>query len=101
MEPTTRLCLKNIPLTLTETALREKLLRETKGVNGKPITDMALTDVRIARTKHGKSRQLAFIGFKTAEQCAIVQRYWNRAFMGTIRVQVRHVATRQHHAANL
>jgi multiple RNA-binding domain-containing protein 1 len=86
MEPTSRLCLKITPVTLTEASLREKLLRETRGSGNSKLLDLSLTDLKIARTHQGKSRQLAFVGFKTAEQCAAAQKYWDRSYIGTHRV---------------
>jgi len=77
---------------MDEHALREKIMVETKkgGVKSKgPIVE--ITDVKVMRV-NGKSRRFAFVGFKSVEMAQIAQFYWNKAFMGTARVQVEFAA---------
>lgn len=47
-----------------------------------------ITDVKVARSKEGKSRQFAFVGFKNAESAAAAIRKFNSAFMDTARLKV-------------
>ena len=72
-----RICVKNIGLKSTE-----KQLKDLFGSKGE------VTDVRIVRTKSGKSRQLAFIGFRTDVQAQEAIRYFNKTFIETSRVTV-------------
>ena len=72
-----RICVKNIGLKSTE-----KQLKDLFGTKGE------VTDVRIVRTKSGKSRQLAFIGFRTDVQAQEAIRYFNKTFIETSRVTV-------------
>ena len=62
-EKTTRVCIKNVPVSFTESKLREHLTSSDNGGNNKTI----ITDCKILKTKDGKSRKLAFVGFKTPE----------------------------------
>ena len=57
----TRVCIKNIPPSCTESKLQSHLLSNNK--NGH--TKIIITDCKILRTKDGKSRKLAFVGFKS------------------------------------
>jgi multiple RNA-binding domain-containing protein 1 len=47
-----------------------------------------VTDVRIQKTKSGKSREFAFIGYRTEQQAIDAQRYFNNTFLQTSRVTV-------------
>ena len=57
----TRVCIKNIPPSCTESNLQSHLLSNNK--NGH--NNIIITDCKILRTKDGKSRKLAFVGFKS------------------------------------
>jgi len=87
LEPTSRLCFKSLPQEMTEDQLRQKITIETKQAGAKnngPVVQV--TECRIVRTSDGKSRRMAFVGFKTVEQAKIAQFYWHRAYMGPTRV---------------
>lgn len=58
----TRVCIKNIPLSFTEDKLRQHLQSSSK-------LNLIVTDCKILKTKDGKSRKLAFVGFKDSEVC--------------------------------
>lgn len=73
-----RICVKGLPKTTDEAQLRTHF-----ATLGEPITD-----VKIARTRAGASRQFAFIGFKTAEASAAAVRRFNRSFLGACRLAV-------------
>ena len=72
-----RICIKNIGKLADE-----KLLKETFAVKGE------ITDVRIVKTKSGKSRQMAFIGFRTESQANDAIKYFNNTFLQTARISV-------------
>lgn len=59
-EETTRVCVKNVPPNFTEAKLRSHLCSSSS-------QSLIITDCKILRTEQGKSRKLAFIGFKDAE----------------------------------
>ena len=62
-ESTTRVCIKNVPVSFTESKLRQHLISSDNDRNSKTV----ITDCKILKTKDGKSRKLAFVGFKTPE----------------------------------
>lgn len=73
----TRLCVKGLSKATTEKDL--KTLFATKG---------EVTDVKIIKTINGKTRQFAFIGFRTSLQAAEAQKYFHNTFLDTARVAV-------------
>lgn len=74
---TSRLCIKNLPKYASETRLKEHF-----GSSGE------ITDVKICRTRDGKSRQMGFVGFKTVEQAEAAMKYFNNTFMDTARLSI-------------
>ena len=72
-----RICVKNLGKSTTE-----KQLKELFGTRGE------VTDVRIVKTKSGKSRQLAFLGFRTDIQADEAINYFNNTFLETARIIV-------------
>ena len=48
-----------------------------------------VSDAKIVRTKEGKSRQFAFVGFTTASDAEDALKYYNQTFLDTSRIQVR------------
>jgi multiple RNA-binding domain-containing protein 1 len=72
-----RIIVKNIGKTTTESHLRDLFNRKGE-----------VTDVRIQKTKSGKSREFAFIGFRTEQQATDAQRYFNNTFIQTSRITV-------------
>ena len=58
----TRVCIKNVPVHFNEDKLRKHLQSSSS-------MKIIVTDCKILRTKEGKSRKLAFVGFKDAEVC--------------------------------
>ena len=63
---TTRICIKNIPPSFDEAKLRRHLLEGARGSTSSD--DLTITDCRVLKTKDGKSRKLAFVGFKLPDQ---------------------------------
>ncbi|KAI5426732.1 hypothetical protein KIW84_032237 [Lathyrus oleraceus] len=70
-----RICVKNLPKYAAEDQLKE--LFSQKG---------EITDVKLMRTKNGKTRQFAFIGFRTDQEAQEAIRYFNRSYLGTLRI---------------
>ncbi len=63
-QETTRICIKNVPPSFTEPKLRSHLTTNAR-------QKLIITDCKILRTKDGKSRKLAFVGFKDEEVCIL------------------------------
>ncbi|KAG7031177.1 MRD1, partial [Cucurbita argyrosperma subsp. argyrosperma] len=70
-----RICVKNLPKHIDDHRLRT--LFSEKG---------EITDVKLMRTKDGKSRQFAFIGFRTEHEAQEAIRYFNKSFLNTHRI---------------
>ncbi|XP_065620829.1 multiple RNA-binding domain-containing protein 1 isoform X2 [Quercus suber] len=71
----TRICVKNLPKYVAEDRLRE--LFSQKG---------EITDAKLMRTKNGKSRQFAFIGFRTEPEAGEAIKYFNKSYIDTFRI---------------
>nr|CAD1827624.1 unnamed protein product [Ananas comosus var. bracteatus] len=67
-----RLCVKNLPKYVNEDRLREFFSQKGE-----------VTDAKIMRTKDGKSRQFAFIGFRSEKEAEAALEYFNNTFMDT------------------
>lgn len=74
-DSTSRICVKNLPKYIDDNRLRS--LFSEKG---------EITDVKLMRTKDGKSRQFAFIGFRTEHEAQEAIRYFNKSFINTHRI---------------
>eukprot|EP00899_Mesostigma_viride_P003479 jgi/Mesvir1/13131/Mv06103-RA.1 len=72
-----RICVKNLPRHLQDSRFREHFA----GVGH-------VTDARIIRTKDGKSRQMGFVGYKTAEEAQAAVRYFHHSYIDTSRLEV-------------
>jgi multiple RNA-binding domain-containing protein 1 len=72
-----RIIVKNIGKTTTESQLRDIFNRKGE-----------VTDVRIQKTKSGKSREFAFIGFRTEQQAIDAQSYFHNTFIQTSKISV-------------
>ncbi|CAN0854922.1 Multiple RNA-binding domain-containing protein 1 [Linum grandiflorum] len=70
-----RICVKNLAKYVTEEQLREHF--SLKG---------EITDAKLMRTKDGKSRQFAFIGFRSESEAEEAIRHFNKSFLGTSRI---------------
>lgn len=70
-----RICVKNLPKNVAEDRLREFFSQKGE-----------ITDVKLMRTKDGKSRQFAFIGFRTDDEAQEAIRYFNRSYLQTSRI---------------
>lgn len=72
-----RLIVRNLPKHLTD-----KRLREHFGAKGE------VTDVRIMKTRDGKSRQFGFVGFKSEAQAKAARHHFHETYIDTSRVTV-------------
>ena len=75
--PSSRLCVKNIPKHLTLARLREHFAERGE-----------VTDAKIMKTGDGKSRQMAFVGYKTEEDATKALEYFNNTFVDTSKISV-------------
>ncbi|KAK7301425.1 hypothetical protein RJT34_12289 [Clitoria ternatea] len=71
-----RIYVKNLPKYVVEDRLREFFSQ--KGGE--------ITDVKIIRTKNGKSRQFAFIGFRSDEEARKAIQHLNKTYLDTSRI---------------
>lgn len=70
-----RICVKNLPNYVKEDRLREFFSQKGE-----------VTDVKLMRTKDGKSRQFAFIGFRTEKEAEEALEYFNNTYMDTRKI---------------
>ena len=76
---TTRLCVKGLPKHCDEKRLRQHFAQSGEG---------DVTDVRVMRTKEGKSRLFGFVGFRTPQAAAAAQKHFARSFIDTSRITI-------------
>ena len=77
--PVSRLCVKNLPKHCDEKRLRQHFAQSGEG---------EVTDVRVMRTKVGKSRLFGFVGFRTPHAAAAAQKHFARSFIDTSRITI-------------
>ncbi|XP_065867175.1 multiple RNA-binding domain-containing protein 1-like [Euphorbia lathyris] len=70
-----RICVKSLPKYAAEDRLREMFSKKGE-----------ITDVKLMRTKDGKSRQFAFIGFRTEHEAEEAIKYFNKSYFDTCRI---------------
>ncbi|KAH9790124.1 nucleotide binding [Citrus sinensis] len=70
-----RICVKNLPKYVTEDRLRDFFSQKGE-----------ITDAKLMRTKDGKSRQFAFIGFRTEQEAEEAIKYFNKSYLDTCRI---------------
>lgn len=78
---TTRVCIKNLPPSCNESDLKSHL-------NSISTSSIIITDCKILKTKDGKSRKLAFVGFKTFQMAQNVVSFFHKTYLGTSRLSV-------------
>ncbi|KAK9149967.1 hypothetical protein Syun_008276 [Stephania yunnanensis] len=71
-----RVFVKNIPKYVSEDRLRDFFSRKGE-----------VTDAKVIRTADGKSRQFAYIGFRTEEEAAEAIKYFDKSYMDTCRLE--------------
>jgi RNA recognition motif-containing protein len=67
-EKVSRVCIKGLPPSCTEANLKSHLSNSSKSNNRQSVI---VTDCKILKTQDGKSRKLAFVGFKTPDVSTI------------------------------
>ncbi|KAJ6695206.1 SERINE/ARGININE RICH SPLICING FACTOR [Salix koriyanagi] len=70
-----RICVKNLPKYIAEDRLRDFFSQKGE-----------VTDAKIMRTADGKSRQFAFVGFRTEHEAEEAIRYFNKSYLDTCRI---------------
>ncbi|KAK6268371.1 hypothetical protein QUC31_012531 [Theobroma cacao] len=70
-----RICVKNLPKHVAEDRLREFFSQKGE-----------ITDTKLMRTKDGKSRQFAFIGYRTEQEAEEAIKYFNKSYLDTSRI---------------
>ncbi|KAK9152588.1 hypothetical protein Sjap_000068 [Stephania japonica] len=71
-----RVFVKNIPKYVSEDRLRDFFSQKGE-----------VTDAKVIRTADGKSRQFAYIGFRTEEEAAEAIEYFDKSYMDTCRLE--------------
>ncbi|ETW05940.1 hypothetical protein H310_03574 [Aphanomyces invadans] len=74
----TRLFVQNLPLYVDDEKLRKHF-----GAHGE------VTDACVVKTKEGKSRRFGFVGFKTEAQTTAAQKFFDKSFIDTTRINVK------------
>ncbi|KAL3797922.1 hypothetical protein ACHAWO_001403 [Cyclotella atomus] len=77
---TTRICIKNLPPSFNESKVKQHLHAS--------IPSLVLTDCRMLKTKDGRSRKVAFVGFKSAEMASQAVSYFDKSFALTSKLSV-------------
>ncbi|KAF3328058.1 multiple RNA-binding domain-containing protein 1 [Carex littledalei] len=70
-----RICVKSLPKYANEERLREFFSRKGE-----------VTDAKVIRTSDGKSRQFAFVGFRTENEAHAAISYFNNTYMDTCKI---------------
>jgi multiple RNA-binding domain-containing protein 1 len=83
----TRLIVKNLPPYCTPDRLKQHF--QQKGAPAGTITD-----AKVSFKPDGTSRRFGFVGFKTAQEAARAQEWFNRTFIDSARLDVRVVEVR-------
>lgn len=77
MASSTRLIVKNLPKNADDAKVRAHFSK--KGI---------VTDAKVAKTKDGKSRLFAFVGYATPEEAEQARKHFDRTFFNTSRLSV-------------
>ena len=77
----TRVCFKNLPPSAAEQDLKEFLIQTSK-------QKIEITDCKVLKNAKGKSRKVAFVGFRHEDQAKFIVENFHRAFMGMSRLAV-------------
>jgi len=77
-----RLCVKGVPEHVSEERLRSLFSAQAEHASD------AVTDVKLLRTHDGRSRKMAFIGYRTAAAAAKARKHFNKSYIDTSRIEV-------------
>ncbi|CAK7335869.1 unnamed protein product [Dovyalis caffra] len=75
VESRSRICVKNLPKYVAEDRIREFFSQKGE-----------VTDAKLMRTVDGKSRQFAFVGFRTEREAEEAIKYFNKSYLDTCRI---------------
>jgi len=81
MASKTRVCIKNLPPTANEQDVKEFLTETSK-------QRIEITDCKVLKNAKGKSRKVAFVGFRHESQAKYIVDNCHRVFMGMTRLSV-------------
>ena len=87
----TRVCIKNLPQATTEQDLKE-FLQETGN------RKLEITDCKVLKNAKGKSRKVAFVGFRHTDQAKYVVDTFHQTFLRTSRLSVEPAIAKTHEA---
>eukprot|EP00980_Cylindrotheca_fusiformis_P006336 scaffold1356_cov123-Cylindrotheca_fusiformis.AAC.17 len=77
----TRVCIKNFPPNTTEDDLKDFLVKSSK-------VKLEITDCKVLKNSKGKSRKVAFVGFRHADQASSVVKSFDKSFLRMSRLSV-------------
>jgi multiple RNA-binding domain-containing protein 1 len=77
---TTRVCIKNIHPSFDEAKLKNHIRTAQPS--------LVITDCKLLKTKDGRSRKIAFVGFQSSSQAEFAVSYFDKSFAGTARLAV-------------
>lgn len=77
---TTRVCIKNIHPSFDEAKLKNHLRIAQPS--------LVITDCKLLKTKDGRSRKIAFVGFQSSSHAESAVSYFDKSFAGTARLAV-------------
>ncbi|KAF8102905.1 hypothetical protein N665_0190s0022 [Sinapis alba] len=72
-----RICVKNLPKEVAEARLRDVFSKKGE-----------ITDAKLLRSKEGRSRQMAFIGFRSEQEAQEAIKYFHNSYLDTFRISV-------------
>ncbi|KAL0727487.1 hypothetical protein Bca4012_023580 [Brassica carinata] len=72
-----RICVKNLPKEVAEARLRDVFSKKGE-----------ITDAKLLRSNEGRSRQMAFIGFRSEQEAQEAIKYFNNSYLDTFRISV-------------
>lgn len=70
-----RICVKSLPKHVNEDRLRDFFSQKGE-----------VTDVKIIRTKEGKSRQFGFVGYRSENEAQQALKFFNNSYLDTCRI---------------
>ena len=76
-----RVCIKNLPLSYTTATKLKSHLQSSQPT-------LQITDCKILKTKDGKTRKIAFVGYSSSHAAQTAVQYFDKSFIGTSRLSV-------------
>ncbi|XP_018469350.1 multiple RNA-binding domain-containing protein 1-like [Raphanus sativus] len=85
-----RIYVKNLPKEVEEARLRDVFSKKGE-----------ITDVKLLRSMEGRSRQMAFIGFRSEQEAQEAIKYFHNSYLDTFRISVKIVRKWTLHVKNI